>query len=94
MKTCTLIVAVALIALFYSPVMASDSVQLSNERGTATQMRGSLSVQPAPAVATTDAGSVQKVSIQKDTRGYFKNSAAIMSDPGQSIRQSRENGGN
>lgn len=96
MRNFTLLAAVALIALLVGPAMASDSVELSNERGFDTEVRGYFSGNQASNVATEPDG-IQKVSMHKDSpqvsRGYFTESnTPSLPKIRESIDQSRENG--
>jgi hypothetical protein len=96
MRSFTLLAAIALIALFVGPAMASDSVQLSNERGFDTEVRGYSSGNQASNVPT-DPDGIQKVATHKESRhvsrGYFTESnTPSWPKVRESIDQSRENG--
>lgn len=92
MRNFTVLAAVALITFFASPIMAADSVQLSNERGIDTDVSGHFSGTQKPITAQHD--SVQVVSVERAPRGYFTENSASSATSVQSIDLSRENGGN
>ena len=95
MKTHAYIAIVTLTALFFfSPALASNSVELSTERGHATEAGGYLFKDRASTVPQSDAGSVQLTSAEGFPRGYFIDASAERPIDVQSIDQSRENGGN
>jgi hypothetical protein len=95
MKTFNIMMAVALVALVASPVIAANSVELSTERG---EVRGYFSgnhdqmeKQPHSDVAQM---SNERGFTDSDVRGYFStNPDSTMPDVEKSIDQSRENGG-
>ena len=96
MKTFTIVMAIALVALVTSPVIASSSVDLSTERGV---MRGYFSgnhdqMEQQTYTDTTELSN-EKGSANHDVRGYFNTNEASTTAHGVegSIDQSRENGG-
>lgn len=88
------IAAAALVALlFVTPVMALDSVQASNERGTGAAV---MPVGNSGSMIAQFASDSVQLSNQRGTdpeaRGYFSEDSSSSPDARQSIEQSRENG--
>jgi hypothetical protein len=102
MKAFNIMMAIALVALVASPVIASSSVELSTERG---EVRGYFSgdhdqmSQPLHsdvAQLSNEKGFVDSEGFtDSDVRGYFSTDHAATTAPDveKSIEQSRENGG-
>jgi hypothetical protein len=95
MKTFTIMMAVALVALVASPVIASNSVELSTERGEVHgYFSGNHDQMGQPFHSDVAQLSNEKGFTSSDVRGYFStNLDSTPPDVGKSIDQSRENGG-
>jgi hypothetical protein len=95
MKTFSIMMAIALVALVASPVIASSSVELSTERG---EVRGYFSgdrEMGQPPYSDVTQLSNEKGFTHSDVRGYFSSNPDTTAAPDieKSIDQSRENGG-
>jgi hypothetical protein len=95
MKTFAIMMAVALVALVASPVIASNSVELSTERGEVhAYFSGDREMGQPPHSDVTQLSN-EKGFVHSDVRGYFSSNldATTAPDAEKSIDQSRENGG-
>ena len=98
MKAFSIKVAVALIALSVTPVLAFSSTEISTEKGTGEAVRAYSGIHHQSWVATDVLDNVALSSEQgltnNDVRGYFRadQGAVSVPDADDHIRQSRENG--